>query len=111
MWGGKIGGALRKRQARLSRLSGLYAVVGGERPLEAALAAIAGGANAVQLRWKDRSSGEQLACARALVREAAGRALVIVNDRPDLARLAGADGCHLGDEDLPLAEARAIAGD
>jgi thiamine-phosphate pyrophosphorylase len=42
---------------------------------------------------------------------AAGRALVLVNDRPDVALLAGADGVHLGDEDLPVAEARRLVGD
>jgi len=40
----------------------------------------------------------------------AGRALLIVNDRPDVARLAEADGVHLGQEDLPWQEARAIVG-
>jgi thiamine-phosphate pyrophosphorylase len=65
----------------------------------------------VQLRWKDAPSGELLQATRRLVALAAGRALVILNDRPDLAVLAGADGVHLGEEDLPVAEARAIVGD
>ena len=37
-------------------------------------------------------------------------ALLFINDRPDVARLCGADGVHLGQDDLPLAEARAIVG-
>jgi thiamine-phosphate pyrophosphorylase len=41
---------------------------------------------------------------------ARGRALVIVNDRADLAVLAGADGVHVGEEDLPVAAARAVVG-
>jgi thiamine-phosphate pyrophosphorylase len=45
-----------------------------------------------------------------VVELARGRALVIVNDRADLALLSGADGVHLGDEDLPVAEARRLLG-
>jgi thiamine-phosphate pyrophosphorylase len=97
--------------ARLARLTGLYAIVGGADPLAQAAAALDGGARVVQLRWKDAPSGELLQSARRLVALAAGRALVILNDRPDLAVLAGADGVHLGEEDLPVAEARAIVGD
>lgn len=98
------------RAARLARLAGLYAIVGGPEPVAQAEAALAGGARVVQLRWKDAPSGQALAAARALVALAAGRALVIVNDRADLAVLAGADGVHVGDEDLPVAEARAVVG-
>lgn len=98
------------RAARLSRLSGLYAIVGGADPVAQAAAALAGGARVVQLRVKDAPAGQVLEAARRVVALAAGRALVIVNDRADLALLAGADGVHLGDEDLPVAEARALAG-
>jgi thiamine-phosphate pyrophosphorylase len=45
-----------------------------------------------------------------VVELARGRALVIVNDRADLALLSGADGVHLGDDDLPVAEARRLLG-
>ncbi len=96
--------------ARRARLAGLYVLVGGPTPVAQAAAAIEGGAAAVQLRLKDAPSGEVLDAARAIVALAAGRALVLVNDRPDLALLAGADGVHLGDEDLPVAEARALLG-
>ena len=44
----------------------------------------------------------------ALARRAGAR--VVVNDRADLARLAGADGVHVGQDDLPVSEARAIVG-
>jgi thiamine-phosphate pyrophosphorylase len=98
------------RQARLARLRGLYAIVGGADPVAQGAAALAGGASVLQLRAKEGSSGEVLAAARALVALAAGRALVIVNDRADLAALAGADGVHVGDEDLPPAEARRVVG-
>jgi thiamine-phosphate pyrophosphorylase len=99
-----------RRQARLARLQGLYAIVGGPDPVAQGTAAIDGGAGVVQLRLKEASSGEVLEAARRLVALAAGRALVIVDDRADLAVLAGADGVHVGDEDLPVAEARAVVG-
>lgn len=73
-------------------------------------AALDGGAAVVQVRLKDAPAGEILEVARHVVALAAGRALVIVNDRVDLALLAGADGVHLGDEDLPVAEARRLLG-
>lgn len=78
--------------------------------MEQARAAIAGGARVVQLRMKDAPAGAVLAAAREIVGLANGRALVVVNDRADLALLAGADGVHLGDEDLPPAEARRLLG-
>jgi thiamine-phosphate pyrophosphorylase len=98
------------RAARLARLSGLYVIVGAPDPLGQAAAVLDGGARVVQLRLKDAPSGEVLEAARRLVALAAGRALVIGDDRADLAALAGADGVHVGDEDLPAAEARAVVG-
>jgi len=98
------------RAARQARLSGLYAIVGGADPLAQAAAALDGGARVVQLRLKGAPSGEVLEAARRLVALSAGRALVILNDRADLAVLSGADGVHLGEEDLPVAEARALVG-
>jgi thiamine-phosphate pyrophosphorylase len=92
---------------RRARLRGLYAIV--SRP-EEARAAIDGGAAAVQVRVKGAPSGEVLRVAREVVALSGGRALVIVNDRADLALLSGADGVHLGDEDLPVAEARRLLG-
>ncbi|HZZ86469.1 MAG TPA: thiamine phosphate synthase [Anaeromyxobacteraceae bacterium] len=82
----------------------------GPDPVEQARAAIAGGAEVVQLRLKALPAGEILEAARRIVAEARGRALVIVNDRPDLALLADADGVHLGEEDLPPDEARRLLG-
>jgi thiamine-phosphate pyrophosphorylase len=96
--------------ARLARLRGLYAIVGDDAPLDRARAALDGGARVVQVRLKRAPAGEILAVARAIVAAAGERALVLVNDRPDLALLAGADGVHLGDDDLPPAEARRILG-
>ncbi|HEX9306245.1 MAG TPA: thiamine phosphate synthase [Anaeromyxobacter sp.] len=93
--------------ARRARLHGLYAIVA--RP-EEARAAIEGGAGVLQVRVKDAPSGEVLRTAREVVALAAGRALVLVNDRADLALLSGADGVHVGDEDLPPSEARRLLG-
>ncbi len=95
---------------RLSRLRGLYAIVGDEDTVARAAAAIEGGAAVVQLRLKRTAAGAALEAARRVVAGAAGRALVIVNDRADLAVLSGADGLHVGDEDLPVAEARRLVG-
>jgi thiamine-phosphate pyrophosphorylase len=93
--------------ARLARLRGLYAIVA--RPDEAARAA-AGGAGVIQVRVKDAPAGEILRIARETVALVRGRSLVLVNDRADLALLSGADGVHVGDEDLPVPEARQLLG-
>jgi thiamine-phosphate pyrophosphorylase len=95
---------------RLARLRGLYAIVGDEDPVARAAAVVAGGARVVQVRMKRSPAGAILDAARRIVDLARERALVLVNDRPDLASLAGADGVHLGEEDLPVPEARAILG-
>lgn len=73
--------------------------------------AAAGGAGMVQLREKDLPDRELLARARQVRRwtRQAG-VLFIMNDRPDLARLAEADGVHLGQEDMPVREARRVIG-
>ena len=73
---------------------------------------LAGGARFVQLRDKTSSSAERLALADAAVAQAhAAGARLIVNDRPDVARLSGADGIHVGQGDLPVDEVRRIVGD
>src|SRR6185369_2445045 len=78
---------------------------------EAVRAAIAGGVDAVQLREKITPDREVLEIGRSL-REATAREGIpfIVNDRPDLAVILGADGVHLGQDDLPVAAARGILG-
>jgi thiamine-phosphate pyrophosphorylase len=70
-----------------------------------------GGATFIQLRDKQSSSGAKLALADAAMAMArAAGARLVVNDRPDLARMAGADGVHVGQDDLPVEDARRIAG-
>jgi thiamine-phosphate pyrophosphorylase len=99
------------RTERLARLRGLYAIVGDVDPVSRAAAVVAGGARVVQLRMKKAPAGAILEAARRIVELARGRALVLVNDRPDLVLLSGADGVHLGDEDLPVTDARALLGE
>lgn len=69
------------------------------------------GVDLVQLRDRGLDAGDLLAEARACA-EAAARAkvLFVVNDDPRLARAAGADGVHLGQDDGPLGDARALLG-
>jgi thiamine-phosphate pyrophosphorylase len=84
---------------------------GGRALGDVLAAALAGGVDVVQLRDKAAGDAELLAAAAEARRccDAAG-ALLILNDRPDLVAAAGADGCHVGQDDLPVAEARALAG-
>jgi thiamine-phosphate pyrophosphorylase len=73
--------------------------------------ALAGGADAIQLREKSLPDAELRRRAqwlRELTRERA--ALLILNDRPDVARLVHADGVHVGQDDLSVADARRAAG-
>jgi thiamine-phosphate pyrophosphorylase len=96
-------------------LAALYAIVDpldtGRSPLALAEAFLRGGARLLQLRLKHASARELLEAARAIrpLAVAAG-ALLLVNDRPDVARAASADGVHLGQEDLPVAAARRVLG-
>jgi thiamine-phosphate pyrophosphorylase len=73
--------------------------------------AVLGGAQIIQLREKGIDDRTLLARARDVreVTRSTGT-LFIVNDRPDIARLAEADGVHLGQDDLPIQEARRILG-
>ena len=93
----------------------LYAIVDpldtGRDPVALAAALLRGGARLVQLRWPGASTRDLLAAARAIrtLARAAG-ALFLVNDRPDVARAAEADGVHLGQDDLPVAAARRVLG-
>ena len=71
----------------------------------------AGGATLVQLREKHAPSGEFLREATDAVRAARGLGMtVLINDRVDIAMAVGADGVHLGQDDLPPAQARRLLG-
>lgn len=96
------------RAAALARVRGCYAILEGDDPaLAAALVEPGRGAVTVlQVRCKDASTRELMAAARtarAITAEAG--ALLIINDRLDVALAVGADGVHLGQDDLPLAAA------
>ncbi len=72
-------------------------------------AVLAGGCRLVQLREKTMPLGDLLPLARSLARRCHEvGALLIVNDRADLALAAGADGLHVGQDDLPARQARGL---
>jgi thiamine-phosphate pyrophosphorylase len=73
--------------------------------------ALAGGADVIQLREKHLPDREWLRRAREVrILTAQAKARFVVNDRPDLARLAGADGVHLGQDDVAVRDARRVVG-
>jgi thiamine-phosphate pyrophosphorylase len=94
----------------------LYALVdparsGGRKLDEMARAVVAGGATLVQLRDKDGSTLRQIEEARAIKAALAGTFVpFLVNDRVDVALASGADGVHVGWDDMPIADARALLG-
>ena len=97
-------------------LRGLYlildpAVVGRCSLADLAEMALAAGMRTIQLRMKTDRTGEfyDMAAALCPLVHAEG-GIFIVNDRCDVALAVGADGVHLGQEDLPLADARAVLG-
>ena len=101
------------RRRRAERLHGLYVIVDPSLTLDRDPAwiteqAVAGGATAIQLRVKETDKGRWLPLAEALrgVCVQAGAALII-NDHPDVAVAVDADGVHLGQNDMPVAAARA----
>lgn len=80
------------------------------RPLvEVVRECVEAGATAIQLRHKGAAGGELLRVARELLPVARRLgALFLINDRFDVALLAGADGVHLGPEDLPVENVRRL---
>jgi thiamine-phosphate pyrophosphorylase len=105
-------GADARRKLADVRLYALLSTTACKAALDWTIAeAAAGGVQMVQLREKTLTDRELLLRARDVRRwtQHAG-VLFIVNDRPDVARLVGADGVHLGQDDLPVAEARRILG-
>ncbi|HEY2523856.1 MAG TPA: thiamine phosphate synthase [Candidatus Binataceae bacterium] len=94
--------------------SHLYAMIdpaGGHEPLALARILLDAGARVMQLRQKNAASRDLLAAARAIAALCCEHgAMLIVDDRADIAMLAGAAGVHLGQEDLPLEAARRLVG-
>lgn len=97
----------------LLRQCGLYAITDGPRAdlLDAAHAALHGGARLLQYRDKDQDQSRRLDEARALVQLCANfNVPLIVNDDVELALASGAAGVHLGEDDNGIADARAELG-
>jgi thiamine-phosphate pyrophosphorylase len=83
----------------------------GLDPLTILAAFLAGGARFIQLRDKASAGAGRLATADAVVRLAhAGGARLVINDRADIARMTGADGVHVGQDDLAVDDVRRIVG-
>lgn len=95
---------------RLLRSARLYLVC-EDQPSEFLEAALRGGVDVVQLRMKGARDQEVVSAARRFTRTCAQHgALLILNDRPDLVVEAGADGAHVGQDDVPAREARDVIG-
>ena len=100
----------------MHNLWGLYVITDarlsrGRSHLEVLRAAISGGATAIQLRDKELSTRELVSEGqrlRSLTREMG--ALLIINDRIDVALAVEADGVHVGQDDMPAALARKLIG-
>lgn len=113
------GGDFTDRRSLIDK-TGLYLLIGGDGRKEPSAIeaftrlvrqAVAAGAGAVQLRDKNPCDRDLLTRARLLRELTAGsRTLCIINDRADIAAAVGADGVHLGQEDLSVADARRIVG-
>lgn len=91
---------------------GLYVIISSDLPadvLSLTSRCAAGGADCIQLRAKSLEDNELFALAVEFVQicKAAG-VLSIINDRVDIAVAAGADGVHLGQNDLPIEQARQL---
>ena len=99
-------------------LSRLYAIVDvdladgyGWSPTDLGEAIIKGGGRLLQIRAKRSSSESFLACADSLVDLARpSNTSIIVNDRVDVAKLSGASGVHVGQDDLSVSRSRRILG-
>ncbi|MCC2259046.1 thiamine phosphate synthase [Intestinimonas aquisgranensis] len=96
---------------RLYAVTDRRALPAGVTLAQAVEAALDGGVTCLQLREKEASAGEILALARTLLPLCRARRVpLLINDRVDIALAAGADGVHLGQEDLPPPEARTLLG-
>jgi thiamine-phosphate pyrophosphorylase len=93
------------------RAARVYLVLEAEAAKRVVEPALRGGVDLVQLRDKQASDEEIVSAGRELrALCAAHGALFLVNDRPDLAVACDADGVHVGQDDLPVDQARAVVG-
>ncbi len=103
------------REETRSRIRGLYGIADAEAsggdPVRLGYDLLAGGCRLIQLRCKAWSPDDTLRAARALVETCRQvDATFIVNDHPEIAAAADADGVHLGQDDGATGDARAILG-
>ena len=102
---------------RRKRANGLHVLMDtksrfGRSPAELAGWVIDAGVDVIQLRDKEASTAKLLETAISLLAVTRRRgALMIVNDRVDVAAASGADGVHLGEEDMPIGPARKLVGE
>ncbi len=102
--------------SRQEQWQGLYGVVSeafscGRSNAETAQSLLDAGVRIIQYREKHKSDCERLEECRALRRmTSSAGALFVVNDRPDLALLVGADAVHIGQDDLPIEAVRYLVG-
>src|SRR3989338_4401965 len=80
------------------------------RLFEIAWESIRHGVDIIQLRDKLGAARDTLRCLKGILRAVNGRVPVIINDRADLASLTGAAGVHLGQDDVPVKDARRMLG-
>jgi thiamine-phosphate pyrophosphorylase len=100
---------VRNRRERL-RGARLYLVC-AEQPDDFLNRVLGAGVDIVQLRMKDADDSDLVSVGRRFARAATAHgALFILNDRPDLVEAVGADGVHVGQDDVAVAEARATVG-
>lgn len=113
--GGAAGAGAGEARRRRLEAARLYLIVeaepGGRPAAEVVAPALAGGVDIVQLRDKEGGDEAIVSAARSL-RSVCDEhdALLVLNDRPDLVLDSGADGVHLGQDDVSVDEARALLG-
>jgi thiamine-phosphate pyrophosphorylase len=107
----EISGKVARRE---KRIAGLYVVIdrealGARDEIEVCRQAVRGGANVIQLRDKVRNKSLTLDSAKRLKEVCAPSDVpFIMNDDLDVALASGADGLHVGQEDIPVSEARRL---
>ncbi len=85
--------------------------LGAMSAADCAAAAVRGGATLLQIRDKRGNTADTIELTRAVIAHARPKSVpVLVNDRVDIALAAGADGVHVGDDDMPPADARKLLG-
>src|SRR5262249_38836330 len=111
---GRLGNSeARHTQKSVNPLPRLYAIADSSfsNPVHAAQALFDAGVRLIQVRNKTSSARQLLDQVERIIQLAPSDAAVIVNDRPDIARLAQAAGVHLGQTDMPAGAARLVLGE